>query len=123
MIYGESIHRAIQAVIHQTEVLEGIKDRDTIAQAFDEWSERCVVTKITDIYLKNELPDINHKSDSPIKSYLDYGILQGIWVVCADYDRDVDTYYWCRCWGFALVRECILQCKSGRSSLIQRVKV
>lgn len=98
---------------YQEDILEGNTDLDKIQKAYNWWSGWCVITAITPEYIKVELSDKARSIGQVISYYADYKVKQGYWVICAEYDRDIDQFYWCRSRVQALFREwlCRLRCK------------
>lgn len=84
-------------VCHE-DTLEGNIDPDKAKSAYNMWANFCVITAITQKCIKIELPDKAKPREYPISYYSDYKILNRLWVVCADYGKDIDEYYWCRNW-------------------------
>lgn len=72
-----------------------------------------MITVITPEYIRVEQPNKARTDAQMMSYYADYKIKQGYWVVCADYNRDIDQYYWCRSRVQVLFREwlCRLRCK------------
>ncbi len=109
---------------YQTEVLEGTTDPDSCKSGYDRWSKWCVVTEISDRYIKVELPDKTHIGAEVVSHYADYEVKNaGYWVVCADYDRDIDTYYWRSSKIKALFIEWILRFKFKGPYLIHIIHI
>lgn len=97
---------------YQEALLEDCTDPEKVQKAYAWWSQRCVITAITPKYIRIELPNKARTNGQTISCYADYKILNGYWVVCADYDRDIDQFYCCRSKVQALFREwlCRLRC-------------
>ena len=106
--------------MYQEDILEGNTDPVKIQSAYDGWSSWCVITAITPKYLRIELPDKTCTSE-PVSYYADYELRHGYWVVCSDYDKDIDQFYWCNSKGQALVRAWLLRCKCKGPHLIHTI--
>lgn len=102
---------------YQEDVLEGNKSSESIKKAYDRWSNLVVITAITPKYIKVELPN-KTKLDELVSYYNDYKILNGLWVCCADYDKDIDQFYWCKNWVQALMRKLLCRFRCSGPYLI-----
>lgn len=107
--------------VYQEDVIEGNTDPMNIRQAYERWSQWCVITVITPKYIKIEMPDKSCTSGRPVSCYTDYKILKGLWLACSDYGNDIDQFFWCRNRLQALVKKWIFGARCSGPYLINTI--
>jgi hypothetical protein len=108
-------------IIYYQDTIEGNTDPEIIKASYDRWAQYCIITAITPKYLRIDLPQ---KADAQtVVHYADYKIHKGLWVICGDYGKDVDEYYWCKNRVQSLARKWLCRVRCTGPYLLHIIKI